>query len=62
METVIAQVAVLLPSAVVTVIVAEPLDNPVTKPVELTVAIVVLDDAHVTFLFVAFEGAMVAVN
>ena len=60
--TVIAHVAFLLPSAVVTVIVAEPFDKPVTKPVELTVATVVFDEAHVTFLLVALEGAIVAVN
>ena len=61
-ETVTAQVAVLLPSCVVKVIVAEPTATPVTTPVVLTVANAVLLDVHVTFLLVAFEGATVAVN
>jgi hypothetical protein len=60
--TVTEQVAVLLPSALVTVITALPADMPVTKPTEDTVATVVLPLLHVTFLFVALEGAMVAVN
>ena len=40
--TVITLVAVLAPSAVVTVMVAVPTDTPVTRPVELTVAKAVL--------------------
>jgi hypothetical protein len=60
--TVIADVAVFAPSCVVTVMVALPKATPVTKPVELTVATDALLVLHVTFLFVAFEGATVAVN
>ena len=48
-ETVTTQVAVLAPSWVVTVIVAEPAATPVTKPVELTVATAVLLEVHETF-------------
>ena len=47
--TVMADVAVLLPSAVVTVIVAVPTATAVTKPVALTVATAVLLDCQVTF-------------
>ena len=61
-ETVTAHVAVLPPSWVVTVIVAEPAATAVTKPVELTVATAVLPDDQVTAWLVAFEGAIVAVN
>ena len=46
--TVIAEVAVLVPSTVVTVIFAEPATLPVTKPVVLTVATVVFELDHVT--------------
>ena len=46
--TVITLVAVLEPSAVVTVIVAVPTDTPVTSPVALTVATAVLLLLHVT--------------
>ena len=60
--TVIAEVAVFPPSAVVTVIVAAPLAFPVTKPVELTVATEVLLDDQLTVLLVALDGATVAVN
>jgi hypothetical protein len=51
-----------LPSWVVTVIVAEPADIPVTNPLVLTVAILALELDQVTFLLVAFEGATVAVS
>ena len=57
-----ADVAVLFPSVVLTVIVAEPIARPVTRPVAVTVAMAVLLDDQVTFLLVAFEGATVAVN
>jgi len=60
--TVIADVAVLLPSLVVTVIVALPAATAVTKPVELTVATDVLLDDHVTAVLVALLGAIVAVS
>jgi hypothetical protein len=59
--TVTEQVAVLLPSAVVTVITALPADTALTVPFD-TVATDVLPLLHVTLLFVALEGAMVAVN
>lgn len=52
--------AVLLPSLVVTVISAVPAFTPVTFPVESTPAIVESLDDHVTFLFVAFAGKIVA--
>jgi hypothetical protein len=55
-------VAVLLPSWVVTVIVADPPPTAVTSPVVFTVATDVLLDDHVTFLFVAFAGVTVAVS
>ncbi len=54
--------AVLLPSCVVTVIVAVPTATPVTRPELLTVAKEVFDELQVTVLFVAFEGATVAVS
>jgi hypothetical protein len=47
-DTVTAHVAVLLPSAVVTVIVAVPTAIPVTLPLDDTVATEVLLDFHVT--------------
>ena len=53
-------VAVLLPSAVVTVMVAVPLLTAVMTPLVLTVATAVLLELHVTFLFVAVAGATVA--
>jgi hypothetical protein len=56
------QDAVLLPSAVVTVMVALPGDMAVTNPLDDTVA---TDEAlvlHATFLLVALAGATVAVN
>jgi hypothetical protein len=59
--TVTAQVAVLLPSCVVTVMVALPAATAVTVPPD-TVATEVALLLHVTFLFVALEGAMVAVS
>jgi hypothetical protein len=57
-----AQVAVLLPSAVLAVIVAEPADTAVTRPEESTVARKVLEEDHDTVLFVALVGATVAVS
>jgi hypothetical protein len=60
--TVTAQVAVLWPSAVVTVITALPADTALTRPLEDTVATAALPLLHVTFLFVALDGAMVALK
>jgi hypothetical protein len=60
--TVIADVAVLFPSWVVTVIVALPVATPVTTPLEFTVATAVLFELQVTVLFEAFAGATVAVS
>ena len=54
------QEAVLLPSAVVTVIVAVPVLTPVTTPPVDTMATAVLLLLHVTFLFVALEGSILA--
>jgi hypothetical protein len=62
MVTVIEEVAVLFPSAVVTVIIAIPAETAVTIPVELTDAIPFLSDFHVTDLFEAFDGVTTAVN
>ena len=59
--TVTWQVAVLLPSAVVTVMVAVPAFTAVTLPLS-TVATEVSEDFHVTALLVAFAGATVAVK
>ena len=58
--TVTVQVAVLLPSFVVTVMVALPSLTALTVPVEETVAIVSSLEDHVTVLSVAFSGVMVA--
>lgn len=60
-STVTSHVAVLLPSAVVTVIVALPAETAVTTPLE-TVATDVFNDVQVTVLLVAFSGATVAVK
>ena len=60
--TVTTQVAVLLPSVVVTVIVAVPTAFAVTRPDADTVATVELLVVHVTALFVALLGATVAVS
>ena len=60
--TVTAQVAVLLPSLVLTVIVALPAAFAVTTPEVETVATDVLLEDQVTVLFVAFEGDTVAVR
>ena len=60
--TVTSQDAVLFPSSVVTVILAVPVVTAVTSPFSSTVAASGLDDSQVTFLFVAFSGATVAVN
>jgi hypothetical protein len=55
------QVAVLLPSKVVTVIVALPAETALTVPPE-TIATALLLLLHDTFLFVALEGETVALN
>ena len=60
--TVTEQVAFLLPSSVVTVIVAVPAFFAVTTPELETVATVVLFEVQVTFLFVALDGDTVAVS
>ena len=61
--TVKAHVALLLlPSAVVTVMVADPGALAVTKPLLLTVATVVLLDFQVTFLLLVLLGVTVAVS
>ena len=54
------QVAVLLPSSVVTVIVAVPFATAVTFPFASTVATFASLVLKFTFLFVAFAGATVA--
>ena len=51
-----------LPSAAVALMVTVPAALAVTRPVDETVAMEVLPDDHVTFLFVAFEGLTVADN
>ena len=61
--TVIVQVAFLVLSAAdLTVIVAVPSALAVTKPVLETVATLVASDSQVTFLLVALDGEIVAVN
>jgi hypothetical protein len=60
--TVITDVAVYPPSAVVTVIVAVPAAIPDTTPAVLIDATAVLDEAHVTDVLVAPDGAIVAVS
>lgn len=59
-STVTAQLAVKPPSAVVTIMVAEPVATPVTTPDWLTVATEAFDVDHVTDLFVALEGETLA--
>jgi hypothetical protein len=54
------QVAVFNPSTVVTVMSAVPAASGVTTPFSSTLTIFGLLDVHVTFWFVAFEGATVA--
>lgn len=54
--------AVFLPSTVVTVIYAIPFLIPLTIPVVPTLAILMLDDFHVTFLFAAVAGKTVAMS
>ena len=61
-STVILQVALVLPSSVVTVMVAVPFATAVTTPLLLTLATEVLLLDHVTFLFVALSGKIVAVS
>jgi len=57
--TVTVQVAVLLPSAVVTVMVAVPTALAVTFPLPSTVATLVLLELHVTFWLVALDGSII---
>ena len=59
--TVTAQVAVLPPSSVVTVMVAVPGATAVTTP-SVTVAMLASLVLHVTFLLVALSGSIVAVS
>jgi hypothetical protein len=59
--TVTEHVAVLLPSTVVTVITVLPADTAVTVPLD-TVATAGALLLHVTLLFVALEGVMVALR
>ena len=56
------QVAVLLPSSVVTVITALPSALPVTLPFWSTSAIPELPEVQVIFLLLAFAGLIVALN
>ena len=60
--TAIIEVAVLLPSVVVTVTVALPGAIAVTTPLAFTVAILVLLELQLTLLFEAFDGLIDAVN
>jgi hypothetical protein len=60
--TVTAQVAVKPPSAVVTVMLALPVDTPVTKPLDETVATAGALLLHVTLRLVALEGSIIAAN
>lgn len=60
--TVTTQEAVLLPSVVVTVIVAEPAEIAVTKPEELTVATEALEELQEIDAFEALAGETVAVS
>jgi hypothetical protein len=60
--TVIVEVAVLFPSVVVAVIIAEPTETAVTNPVVLTVATPVLFELHVIALLEAFGGDTFTVN
>ena len=60
--TVTEHVAVFDPSAVVTVIVAEPAFTAVTLPLASTEAVEASDDFQLTVLLVALEGATVAVK
>ena len=60
--TVTEHVAVFDPSAVVTVIVAEPALTAVTFPLLSTVAVPELEELQLTDLLVALEGAIVAVR
>lgn len=60
--TVTTLVSFLLPSFVVTVIVASPAATPVTTPLASTVAVASALDSYDTVLSVALEGATVAVK
>ena len=50
------------PLFVVTVIMAEPVDTPVTIPLAFTVAFALFEDDHTTVLSVAIVGKTVAIN
>ena len=60
--TLTVQVAVLPPSAVVTVMVTVPAETELILPLDDTVAILVLPLRHVTFWFVALEGTIIEVR
>ena len=60
--TVTEQFAVLPPSTVATVMVAEPAITAVTLPLPSTVAILEFEELHFTFLFVASAGDTLDVN
>jgi hypothetical protein len=60
--TVTTHVAVLLPSAVVTVMLEDPTPIPVTSPVVETVATAVLLLAHAKPWLVAFDGVIVTAS
>ena len=60
--TVTVQAAVLLPSSVLTVIIADPGAQAVTTPAAVTDAIAVLLLLQLTFWFVALEGLIIAVR
>ena len=60
--TVTVDLAVIFPSCVVQVIVADPAALAVTVPSEATVATDVLLEVHETAVFVALLGEIVAVN
>jgi hypothetical protein len=60
--TVTVQVAILLPSTVVTVMTALPADTAVTNPFDDTVATEGVLLLHDTFWLVALEGATVAIK
>jgi len=61
-ETVTEQLALLSPSAVVTVIVALPMATPLTRPFEETVALLEPEVDQLTLLFVASAGTTVATS
>lgn len=60
--TEIAQIAILLPSTVITVMVVVPAPTAVTRPLLLIEAMLVLPDVQLNDWFVAFNGNTVATN